>query len=285
MVLLVRFGELALKSPYVRRQLRDRLVENIQEMFASERVECLIRADRARIYIDIDNVTAAIHALRRVFGIVSFSDAVEATSDPEQIATCAVELARRTVPMGGRFAVRARRAGTHTYTSQDLARLVGQRIRDALPECSVDLDKPDAEIHVEVRENRSFLFTEIVDGPGGLPMGSQGRALAVVDSDAGAVAAWLAMKRGCKVSVASPDGSIAHEPLRRWDVRLKVLPWEPGVNLQELVRLSRSEAVILGTRPTDISPEKPALDVPVFHAVIGIDDAQLRALAERIRSA
>src|SRR3989304_5848039 len=100
MVLLVRFGELALKSPYVRRQLRDRLVENIQEMFASERVECLIRADRARIYIDIDTGTAAIHALRRVFGIIPLSDAVKKTSDKEISKPCKVELARRTVPMG-----------------------------------------------------------------------------------------------------------------------------------------------------------------------------------------
>src|SRR3972149_10343791 len=125
MVLLVRFGELALKSPFVGRQPRDRPVENIQERFAADGIECLIRAARARIYVEVNDVPAASRALRRAFGIVSFSDAQEASSDPEEIATRAVEIAKGRVPKGGSFAVRPRRSGTHPYTSQDIARLVG----------------------------------------------------------------------------------------------------------------------------------------------------------------
>src|SRR5207249_9458403 len=129
-----------------------------------------------------------------------------------------------------------------------LARARGQRRQAAIPGATGDRDGPAAEIHVEVRENRGYVFADIVDGPGGLPMGSQGRALAVVDSEAALVSAWLAMKRGCRVTVAAPDGSGAHEPLRRWDVHLKVLSWGPDSDLQELVRVSRSEAVFLGAR-------------------------------------
>jgi thiamine biosynthesis protein ThiI len=282
MVLLVRFGELALKSKFVRRQLRDRLVGNIQDLFAAERVECLTRADQGRIYVDVDDVPAATSALRRVFGIVSFSPARAASSDPEEIAGVVVELAKARLRDGGSFAIRARRTGTHPYSSQDLSKLLGRRVQDALPGAEVDLSHPGLEIHVEVRENRSYVFTEIVEGPGGLPMGSQGRALAVVDSEAGMIAAWLAMKRGCKVTVAAPDGSRAHEPLRRWDVHLKVLSLEPDVSLEELVRISRSEAVFLGSRIEEIPAEKTALSVPVFHPVAGLDGARIRALADRI---
>ncbi len=117
------------------------------------------------------------------------------------------------------------------------------------------------------------------------PMGSQGRALAVVDSEAGAVAAWLAMKRGCKVTVAAPDGSTAHEPLRRWDVHLKVLSWTPGADLEELVKVSQSEAVFLGTRLDEIPPAKAPLSVPVFHPVAGLDEGHLRLAAARIANA
>jgi len=285
MVLLVRFGELALKSKFVRRQLRDRLVANIQDLFAAEGIECLTRADQGRIYVDVDDVPAAASALRRVFGIVSFSDAREASSDPEEIAALAVELAKAGLRQGGSFAIRARRSGTHTYSSQDLSKLLGRRVQDAIPGARVDLTSPDVEVHVEVRENRSYLFTEIVEGPGGLPMGSQGRALALVDSEAGMVSAWLAMKRGCKVTVAAPDGSEAHEPLRRWDVHLKVLSLEPDVGLEELVKVSRSEAVFLGSRVNEVPPEKPALSVPVFHPVVGLDEAGIRELAERVTRA
>jgi len=285
MVLLVRFGELALKSPYVRRQLRDRLVGNIQDLFAAEGIECLTRADHGRVYVDVDDVPAASSALRRVFGIVSFSPARETSSDPKDIAAIAVESAKRGLPDGGSFAIRARRSGTHPYTSQDLAKLLGRLIQDALPKATVNLDAPQLEVHVEVRENRAFVFTEVIEGPGGLPMGSQGRGLALVDSDAGVVAAWLAMKRGCKVTVAARDGSKAHEPLRRWDVHLKVLSWEPGADVEELVRVSRSEALFLGSRISEVGTEKPALEVPVFHPVVGLDDAGVRAIAARIRSA
>ncbi|OGS50655.1 MAG: hypothetical protein A3K65_08985 [Euryarchaeota archaeon RBG_16_68_12] len=285
MVLLVRFGELALKSKFVRRQLRDRLVANIQDLFAAERVECLTRADQGRIYVDVDDVPAATSALRRVFGIVSFSPAAEASSDPEEIAARVVELAKARLGDDGSFAIRARRSGTHTYSSQDLSKLVGRRVQEAIPGARVDLSAPDIEIHVEGRENRSYLFTEVVEAPGGLPMGSQGRALALVDSEAGTVAAWLAMKRGCKVTVAAPDGSRAHEPLRRWDVHLKVLSWEPDSDLEELVRISRSEAVFLGSRIVDVPPTKSALGVPVFHPVVGLDETDVRALADRITKA
>src|SRR2546427_6059730 len=98
MVLLVRFGELALKSPYVRCHLRDRLVANIQDLFAAEGGECLTRADHGRIYVDVDDVPAACSALRRGFGIVSFSSARGASRDPDGIGRVAPEFAKKKPP-------------------------------------------------------------------------------------------------------------------------------------------------------------------------------------------
>src|SRR5207244_1030342 len=79
------------------------------------------------------------------------------------------------------------------------------------------------EIHIEVRQNRAFVFREIWPGPGGLPLGSQGRGLAVVKNRDGMVAAWMGMKRGCRIAVATAPGEPLVEPLRRWAVRLNVL--------------------------------------------------------------
>src|SRR5881397_3878260 len=103
MVLLVRFGELALKSRYVRRQLLDRLVGNIQDLFAAEGIECLTRSDHGRVYVEVDDIGPASSALRRVFGIVSFSFAKETSSDPEEIAALVVRLAKEKLPEGGTF--------------------------------------------------------------------------------------------------------------------------------------------------------------------------------------
>ena len=285
MVLLVRFGELALKSRFVRRQLRDRLVANIQDLFAAEGVECITEADEARVYVHVDDVAKAHTILSRVFGIVSLSPATEVHSDLDSLRQAVLSEASRGLSPGQSFALRIRRVGTHSFTSQDLARELGDEVRRAHPDVRVNLTLPDVEIHVEVRHNRAFVFREIWPGPGGLPLGSQGRALAVVQDEAGLVAAWMGMKRGCRIAVATSDGQGVAEPLRKWDVRLKVLGLPADGNLGEIVRIARAEAVFLGTRWETFDPKnRTPLDVPIFEPVIGLRDEEIGRLAARIRS-
>src|SRR2546422_4220076 len=221
MVLLVRCGELPLKRRFVRRQLRDRLVANIQDLFAGEGVECITEADEARVYVHVDNVAKARAILGRVFGIVSISPATEAHADLDSLRKVVLSEAFRALSPGQSFALRPRRVGTHPFTSQDLGRELGEEIRRAHPDVRVNLTRPDVEIHVEVRHNRAFAFREIWAGPGGLPLGSQGRALAVVRDEAGMVAALMGMKRGGRVAVVSSGGGGLCEPLRKWDIRFE----------------------------------------------------------------
>jgi tRNA uracil 4-sulfurtransferase len=285
-VLLVRFGELALKSRFVRRQLRDRLVANIQEQFAAEGVECITEADEARVYVHVDSVEKARILLTRVFGIVSVSPAAEVPANLDPLRKAVLSEALMALSPGQTFALRPRRVGTHPFTSQDLARDFGETIRKGVPGVRVDLTRPDVAIHVEVRRNRAFVFREIWPGPGGLPMGSQGRALAVVGNEAGMVAAWMGMKRGCRIVIAAADADRFVEPLRKWDVRLKSLRLPAEGDLSELVRIARAEAVFLGTRWSDFDPKKRiALGVPIFEPVIGLPDEEIQRIADRIRAA
>ena len=286
MVLLVRFGEIALKSRYVRRQLRDRLVANIQDGFAAEGVECVTEADEARIYVHADDLVRTKSILMRVFGVVSISPAAETHGDVESLKTLAVqEAASAGLGAGVTFAVRARRVGTHPFTSQDLAKEIGGAILDAHPDARVNLGAPQVEVHVEVRENRGFVFREFWPGPGGLPLGSQGRALALVDSEAAIVAAWMAMKRGCRVVVAGAEGLADVDALRRWEPGLKVLDQPAGGTVEDLVRIARAGAVFVGTRGRDFDPaRRPTVSVPVFEPVIGLGDDEVAALAARIRA-
>ncbi len=285
MVLLVRFGEIALKSRYVRRQLRDRLVANIQDLFATEGLECVTEADEARIYVHVDDPARAKPVLMRVFGVVSISPATEGHGDLETLKRLAVDEARAAGIAGRTFAIRARRVGSHPFTSQDLAKEVGGAVLDACPGAKVNLGAPAVEIHVEVRENRGFVFREFWPGPGGLPLGSQGRALAVVDGEAGLVAAWMGMKRGCRVVVAAAPGSREADVLRAWEPGLKVLEFAGDEQLGELVRIARAGAVFLGTRGREFDPgRRPKVPVPVFEPVIGLPDSELSALVARIRA-
>ncbi len=286
MVLLVRFGEIALKSRFVRRQLRDRLVANIQDLFAAEGVECITESDEARVYVHADDIEEARSILSRVFGIVSISPATEAHADLASLREAVISEAAIALSPGRTFALRTRRVGTHPFTSQDLARELGEEVRRSHPDGRVNLSRPDVEIHIEVRQNRAFVFREVWPGPGGLPLGSQGRALAVVTDRAGMVAAWMGMKRGCRVAVATPPTGRAVVPLRRWDVRLKVLDLPPDGRLDELTRVARADAVFLGTRWSSFDRgTRMRLKVPVFEPVIGLSDGEVDRLASRIESA
>ncbi len=264
----MRFGEIALKSRFVRRQLRDRLVGNIQDLFAAEGVECITDSDEARVYVYVDDVSRARSILTRVFGVVSISPATETHADIASLREAVLAEAKRSLPAGKTFALRTRRVGTHPFTSQDLARELGDDVRRAHPGARVNLSRPDVEIHVEVRQNRGFVFREIWPGPGGLPLGSQGRGLAVVQDRGGMVAAWMGMKRGCRIAVATAPGEPLIEPLRRWDVRLKVLELPPR------------------TRWASFDPGgRMGLGVPLFEPVIGLSDEEVGRLASQIESA
>src|SRR3990172_3156633 len=99
------------------------------------------------------------------------------------------------------------------------------------------------------------------------------------------VAAWMWMKRGCRVAVATDTG--AHvEPLRRWGLPLKALPNPGPQGIEELLRLARADALFVGTRGRDLgSLERPRASVPVFEPVIGLGDDEIAEIAARIRAA
>ena len=278
MVLLVRYGELSLKSPYVRRQLEDRLATNVQEMFAASGVECVVRRERGRVFVHAEDEAAATLLLRRVFGIVSISPAKEATSDLEKLTAFVVDDARALLKPGMTFAIRPQRSGQHPYTSQDLARRLGQAVRDGIPRVAVDLDAPDREIHVEVRGRRAYVFHEIVEGPGGLPLGSQGEALAAVHDDAGLVAAWLVMRRGCRVAVAA-EGAYA-EALRRWDPRLETLPAGQGPDLARLAAQRGVRAIVVSSFAAEPAPRAILTLTPLA----GLAAPEIADLARRIEN-
>lgn len=276
-VLLVRYGELSLKSPYVRRQLEDRLVANAQAMFAANGVECVVRRERGRIFVHAEDEAVAVRLLRRVFGIVSISPAKETTSDLATLTRDAVGYARGVLTTGRSFAIRARRSGEHPYTSQDLGRTLGRAIQDAIPGLAVNLNAPDAAVHVEVRGRRAYVFHEVVRGTGGLPLGSAGEVLAPVVDDDGLVAAWLMMRRGCR-AVAAADGEFV-DVLRQWDPKLVAVEPQPW---PDLVRLAAAKGLAGIVVPA--AEMAAAVDglLPLL-PLAGLTKGEVADLARRIR--
>lgn len=250
-LLLVRYGELALKSPPVRREFEATLRRNIVQQFVRASLDLRIRSDRGHLYAEVDDARRAVPLLRRVFGVTSVSPVTEVGAEPASIERALLELADPVLPPGTRFAVRTRRTGQHAFGSQELARRLGAAILARWPERSlvVDLTDPAVELSVEVRGPKAYLYLGRSAGPGGLPLGVAGTVVALVDGPRGALGAYLMMKRGCRcVVAASGEGlRLAREVLARFDpgARIETVGPERAESLRSLAESVRADGVVL----------------------------------------
>ncbi len=158
-----------------------------------------IERTRGRFYIKTPRTNETAHALTRVFGISSLSPARQTTSDLEAVAETALGIAEKAIKPNTTFAVRCHRIGTHPYSSVDVCRHLGDRILTALKPQSVtvNLTKPDTTVNVEIRDKEAYVYGEVIQGPGGFPLGTQGKTVCLLSGGIDSpVACWLTMKRG-----------------------------------------------------------------------------------------
>ena len=203
-IIIVRYGELALKSTGVRNWYEKILMSNIEAMLKQNGASYSgISREWGRIFVHSSDNDAARSAAN-VFGVVSTSPAYTTEPTIESAAGMCAKLADGFVGSGESFAIRAKRTGNHDFSSNDLARKCGDAVWMMLEskdiEPSVDLTNPDREIFVEMRQNHAYVYTETVDGVGGLPIGTQGKMVALVSGGIDSpVATWLLMKRGVEI--------------------------------------------------------------------------------------
>ena len=198
-LIIARYGEIGLKSPKIRSRFERKLVKNIKATF-----ECDVNRNQGRIYIFPRDFDEGIEKLNRVFGVVSYSPATSTNTDYADIDETLTRYASDLVDEGildenTKFAIKCRRVGTHDFTSQEMAAHCGGVVRNVVM-APVDLTNPDLTIFVEIRENDAYIYHEKIRGPGGLPLGTQGKVIVLlsrgIDSP---VAAYMMMKRGCEV--------------------------------------------------------------------------------------
>ena len=198
-LIIARYGEIGIKSPKIRSRFERKLVKNIKATF-----ECDVERNQGRIYIHPKDFDEGIEKLNRVFGVVSYSPATSTQTTYDDIDKTLTEyvgdlIKEDLIDENTKFAIKCRRVGKHDFTSQEMAAHCGGVVRNVVL-APVDLTNPDLTIFVEVRENDTFIFHEKIRGPGGLPLGTQGKVVVLLSSGIDSpVAAYLMMKRGCEV--------------------------------------------------------------------------------------
>lgn len=213
--IIVRYGELALKSEPVRKRFERSLINSIKRSLRETPHK--IRTERGRIFVDTSATAKTIKILSQIPGITSISPAAMTVADLDAIKEKVTPIAKKMLKPGMSFAVRTTRIGEHSFSSRDINVAIGSHILSLQKDLKVNLTHPDVEISIEVRGNDAYIFSKTIEGIGGLPVGTQGRVVAILSGDKkDAVAAFMMLKRGCNVAPLIFDlyGSLTHRLTR-----------------------------------------------------------------------
>ncbi len=204
-VVIVRYGEIGTKARQTRRWFENILMNNIREALVSEGIDFKkVEAKHGRVLVRTNRAKEAVEVLQRVFGIVSLSPAMEVDAEMEKINKTALKLFRKKKRELGlekpKFRVTARRITKEfPLKSPEVQAKVGEYILEN-EESEVDLHDYDIEVGVELMEGKAYIFVDKVKAWGGLPIGTQGKVVALLSGGIDSpVAAFLMMKRGVEV--------------------------------------------------------------------------------------
>lgn len=197
-MILIHYGEIGIKGKN-RAAFENCLVRNIRKALKGEIVK--IRREYGRIIVEEKedaNLNFIRERLSKIPGIENFSFVTVASPDIEDIKEKAFHIAKKA--SFSTFRIAARRASKNfPYTSMKVNEIVGEEIRKKLGK-KVDLENPDLTIFIEIGDKEAYVYKEKLKGIGGLPVGSQGKVVALLSGGIDSpVASWLMMKRGCSV--------------------------------------------------------------------------------------
>lgn len=198
---LIKYGEIGIKGKN-RYLFEDALVRQIKYALKDVEGSFHVRKSQGRIYIDWNgyyDYEDAISALKCVFGIVGICPVVQVEQKGfEELKKDVVAYMDAAYPDKNiTFKVESRRQKkTYPKNSMEINRDLGEAILEAFPEIRVDVHHPDVLLNVEVRDE-VYLYSEVIPGPGGMPVGTNGKAMLLLSGGIDSpVAGYIISKRG-----------------------------------------------------------------------------------------
>lgn len=198
---LIKYGEIGIKGKN-RYIFEDALMRQIR--FALKDVDGTFNVHKAqgRVYVDCEgdfDYDETVAGLKRVFGIVGICPVIHVEDKGfEELKKVVVNYMDEMYPdKNTTFKVEARR-GKKSYpkNSMEINCELGEAILDAFPEIKVDVHKPAIKLNIEVRDE-IYIYSEIIAGPGGMPVGTNGKAMLLLSGGIDSpVAGYMISKRG-----------------------------------------------------------------------------------------
>ena len=202
-ILIAKYGEIGVKGKN-RYIFENKLIKNIKNML-KPLGDFNVYKEYGRIYVDLEDYDyeEVIEEVKKVFGIVGVCPAVRAEKDYNKLKELALMMLEEKIEEGAKsFKVESKRGDKNLkLTSQEMSLDIGgylvSQVKDRI---KVDVRNPEVKIKCEYRENHVMVYSDTVAGYGGLPLGTNGRALSLLSGGIDSpVASWMVAKRGMEI--------------------------------------------------------------------------------------
>ena len=202
-ILIVKYGEIGVnvKNRYI---FENRLIRNIRNMLKPIG-RFNVYKEYGRIYVDLEDYDyeEVIEEVRKVFGIVGVCPGVRAKKDYDTLKEIALKMLEEKIEAGYKtFKVESRRGDkSFGLTSQEMSMDIGGYLLSKVGDrINVDVRNPEVKIKCEYREFHTMVYSDTIPGYGGLPLGTNGRAMSLLSGGIDSpVATWMVAKRGMEV--------------------------------------------------------------------------------------
>lgn len=201
---LIKYAEIGIKGKN-RYLFEDMLVHQIKHALKKCEGEFLVHKTQGRIFVEAQSefdFDETVETLQHVFGIVGICPMIYVEDEGfENLANTIVDYISKVYPDKNKtFKVNARRTRkNYPKDSQEINRDMGEIILNAYPEMKVDVHTPEILLTIEIRE-RIYIYSEIIPGPGGMPVGTGGKAMLLLSGGIDSpVAGYMIAKRGVKI--------------------------------------------------------------------------------------
>lgn len=201
---LIKYGEIGVKGKN-RHIFEDTLVSQTANALKLVDGAFTVRKENGRIYAEAQaefDFAETVEALTCVFGIVGICPVVLVEDEGfEKLAQTVISYVQKAFPRHDvTFKVVTRRARkNYPMESMEVSAALGERLLEAFPQLKVDVHNPQITLHVEIR-NKINLYSQVIPGPGGMPVGTAGRAMLLLSGGIDSpVAGYMIAKRGVKI--------------------------------------------------------------------------------------
>ncbi|RFU66231.1 tRNA uracil 4-sulfurtransferase ThiI [Peribacillus glennii] len=199
--IIIRYGEISTKKRN-RKGFVDKLKANIRRVLEEfENAKLSASRDRMYILLNGEDHKEILNLLKGVFGIQSLSPALKIDRDIEELKNAVLFYFNQLSRQVATFKITAKRADKDfPYNTDELNHILGGHLLKNTEGITVDVKNPDFNLRVEVRKEAVYLTGEVIQGAGGLPLGSSGKAMLMLSGGIDSpVAGFLSMKRGLEI--------------------------------------------------------------------------------------